>query len=61
MTLSPAVEVRGLTKVFEKGRRTIWQRLRREPDRRETFVAVNGIDLRVERGEMARPASWVST
>ena len=48
----PAVEVTGLTKVFEKGRRTIWQRLRREPDKREQFVAVNGIDLRVERGEI---------
>ncbi|HEY8807268.1 MAG TPA: ABC transporter ATP-binding protein [Candidatus Limnocylindria bacterium] len=52
MTLGPAVEVTGLTKVFEKGRRTIWQRLRREPDRRERFVAVKGIDLRVERGEI---------
>ncbi|HEV2248930.1 MAG TPA: ABC transporter ATP-binding protein [Candidatus Limnocylindria bacterium] len=49
---APAVEVNGLTKVFEKGRRTIWQRLRREPDSRETFVAVNRIDLRVERGEI---------
>jgi ABC-2 type transport system ATP-binding protein len=49
---APAVEVTGLTKVFEKGRRTIWQRLRREPDKREKFVAVNGIDLRVERGEI---------
>jgi len=49
---APAVEVTGLTKVFEKGRRTISQRLRRQPDRRETFVAVNGIDLRVERGEI---------
>ena len=49
---SPAVEVTGLTKVFEKGRRTIWQRVRRQPDKRETFVAVNGIDLRVERGEI---------
>ena len=49
---APAVEVTGLTKVFEKGRRTIWQRLRREPDRREQFVAVKGIDLRVERGEI---------
>jgi ABC-2 type transport system ATP-binding protein len=48
----PAVEVAGLTKVFEKGRRTIWQRLRRAPDEREKFVAVNGIDLRVERGEI---------
>ena len=52
MTAAPAVEVAGLTKVFEKGRRTIWQRLRREPDKREKFVAVNAIDLRVERGEI---------
>ena len=49
---SPAVEVTGLTKVFEKGRRTIWQRITRQPDRRERFVAVKGIDLRVERGEI---------
>lgn len=35
-----AVETRGLTKVFEKGRRTLWQRLRREPDRRERFHAI---------------------
>lgn len=47
-----AVEARGLVKEFEKGRRTIWQRLRREPDRRTTFRAVNGIDLSVERGEI---------
>ena len=52
MTLAPAVEVTGLTKVFEKGRRTVWQRIRREPDKRETFVAVRAIDLRVERGEI---------
>jgi ABC-2 type transport system ATP-binding protein len=52
VALSPAIEVVGLTKVFEKGRRTIWQRLSREPDKRETFVAVDGIDLRVERGEI---------
>ena len=52
MTLAPAVEVTGLTKVFEKGRRTMWQRLRREPEQRQSFVAVNGIDLRVERGEI---------
>jgi ABC-2 type transport system ATP-binding protein len=51
-SLAPAVEVTGLTKVFEKGRRTIWQRIRRERDRRETFIAVKGIDLRVERGEI---------
>jgi len=47
-----AVEIRGLVKEFEKGRRTIWQRLRREPDRRERFRAVDGIDLRVETGEI---------
>src|SRR5207237_1125058 len=29
-----------------------WQRLRREPDRRERFRAVDGIDLRVESGEI---------
>jgi ABC-2 type transport system ATP-binding protein len=52
VTAAAAVEATGLTKVFEKGRRTIWQRLRREPDKREKFVAVNGIDLRVERGEI---------
>jgi ABC-2 type transport system ATP-binding protein len=50
MTL--AIEATGLTKDFEKGRRTIWQRLRREPDRRETFRAVDAIDLRVESGEV---------
>ena len=47
-----AVEARGLVKEFEKGRRTIWQRLRREADRRTTFRAVDGIDLRVESGEI---------
>jgi len=49
---APAVETKNLVKVFEKGRRTIWQRLRREPDRRERFRAVDGIDLRVESGEI---------
>jgi ABC-2 type transport system ATP-binding protein len=49
---APAVETKDLVKVFEKGRRTIWQRLRREPDRRERFRAVDGIDLRVETGEI---------
>ncbi len=47
-----AVETKGLTKEFEKGRRTVWQRLRREPDRRERFRAVDAIDLRVETGEI---------
>ena len=50
--MSVAIEATGLVKDFEKGRRTIWQRLRREPDRRETFRAVDGIDLRVEEGEV---------
>ncbi len=50
MTL--AIEAHGLTKDFEKGRRTLWQRVRREPDRRETFQAVDGIDLAVEEGEV---------
>jgi ABC-2 type transport system ATP-binding protein len=48
----PAVEAIGLVKEFEKGRRTIWQRLRREPDQRERFRAVDAIDLLVERGEI---------
>jgi ABC-2 type transport system ATP-binding protein len=49
---APAVEARGLTKVFERGRRTLWQRLRREPDRREHFRAVDGIDFHVDVGEI---------
>ncbi len=49
---TPAVQTKGLVKEFEKGRRTIWQRLRREPDRRERFRAVDGIDLLVEPGEI---------
>ena len=47
-----AVETHDLIKVFERGRRTMWQRLRREPDRRERFKAVDRIDLVVERGEI---------
>jgi ABC-2 type transport system ATP-binding protein len=49
---SAAVETGDLVKVFERGRRTIWQRLRREADKRERFRAVDGIDLRVEPGEI---------
>ncbi|HEY3218209.1 MAG TPA: ABC transporter ATP-binding protein [Candidatus Limnocylindria bacterium] len=49
---APAVEARGLVKEFQKGRRTLWQRIRREPDRRTTFRAVDGIDLTVEAGEI---------
>jgi ABC-2 type transport system ATP-binding protein len=49
---APAVEAVGLVKEFERGRRTFWQRLRREPDRRERFRAVDGIDLHVDRGEI---------
>ncbi len=49
---APAVETIGLVKEFERGRRTLFQRIRREPDRRERFRAVDGIDLRVEVGEI---------
>jgi ABC-2 type transport system ATP-binding protein len=52
MTAVPAVETRDLVKAFERGRRTIWQRVRREPDKRERFRAVDGIDLVVEPGEI---------
>ena len=52
MTAPPAVETRDLVKIFERGRRTIWQRVRREPDKRERFRAVDGIDLVVEPGEV---------
>ena len=47
-----AIEAIGLVKEFERGRRTTWQRLRREPDLRERFRAVDGVDLHVERGEI---------
>jgi ABC-2 type transport system ATP-binding protein len=50
--VTAAVETHALTKVFERGRWTWLQRLRREPDRRERFRAVDGIDLRVEQGEI---------
>jgi ABC-2 type transport system ATP-binding protein len=50
--MTAAIEAIGLTKDFEKGRRTFWQRLRREPDLRETFRAVDGIDLHVAEGEV---------
>ncbi|HEX6475251.1 MAG TPA: ATP-binding cassette domain-containing protein [Candidatus Limnocylindria bacterium] len=48
----PAVDAVGLVKEYERGRRTSWQRMRRQPDQRERFRAVDGIDLRVERGEI---------
>ena len=53
---APAVQARGLVKEFEKGRRTIWQRLRGQPDKRTTFRAVDGIDLVVEAGRSS--ACW---
>jgi ABC-2 type transport system ATP-binding protein len=52
MTATAAVETRDLVKIFERGRRTIWQRVRREPDKRDRFRAVDGIDLVVEPGEI---------
>lgn len=48
----PAIEARGLTKIFQIGRRTWLQRLRRRPDRRELLRAVDGIDLLVGQGEI---------
>lgn len=50
--MTAAVIATGLVKDFEKGRRTLWQRLCGEPDRRPPFRAVDGIDLRVETGEI---------
>jgi len=50
--VTSAVVATGLVKEFEKGRHTLWQRLRREPDRRTKFRAVDGIDLTVEAGEI---------
>ena len=50
--MTAAVVATGLVKEFEKGRHTLWQRLRREEDRRTRFRAVDGIDLRVETGEI---------
>ena len=47
-----AVETKDLVKTFERGRRTIWQRIRREPDKRDRFRAVDGIDLVVAAGEI---------
>jgi ABC-2 type transport system ATP-binding protein len=49
---APAVETKDLVKVFERGRRTMWQRIRREPDKRDRFRAVDGISLVVEPGEI---------
>ena len=50
--MTPAVVATGLVKEFEKGRHTVWQRLRGQPDQRTRFRAVDGIDLRVETGEI---------
>ena len=52
MTAAPAVETKDLVKVFERGRRTMWQRVRGEPDKRDRFRAVDGIDLVVQPGEI---------
>jgi ABC-2 type transport system ATP-binding protein len=49
---APAVQVTGLRKQFRRGRWTLAQRLRGVPDPRVTFNAVDGIDLRVEPGEI---------
>ncbi|HEY7200048.1 MAG TPA: ABC transporter ATP-binding protein [Candidatus Dormibacteraeota bacterium] len=49
---STAIAVRGLVKEFVRGRRTLVQAVRRQPDRRERFRAVDGIDLDVPAGEI---------
>jgi ABC-2 type transport system ATP-binding protein len=49
---TPGIEVRGLTKIFRQGRRTVAARLRRLPDSRTECAAVRGIDLQVARGEV---------
>jgi ABC-2 type transport system ATP-binding protein len=50
--MTAAIETHGLTKVFPLGRRTLPERLRRRPDRRRRFAAVDGLDLRVDQGEV---------
>lgn len=39
--MTAVIEAVGLGKDFENGRRTIFERLRREPGQRETFRAVD--------------------
>ena len=50
--MTAAVRAERLSKVFPRGRRTLRDRLRGAPDRRERFVAVDAIDLEVEDGEV---------
>jgi ABC-2 type transport system ATP-binding protein len=50
--VAPVVQVRGLVRTFRRGRRTMLERLRRTPDRRERVAAVNGIDLDICPGEI---------
>jgi ABC-2 type transport system ATP-binding protein len=52
LTTRPAVLASGLTKSFRSGRHTVMRRIRREPDQRRLFTAVDGIDLRVDEGEI---------
>ena len=47
----PAIETRGLTKVFPPRRRNLLQVLRRQP-RKEPFTALHGVDLTVREGEL---------
>ena len=46
------LEARDLVKEFRRGRRTLRQRVTRVPDSREVFRAVDGISLRLARGEV---------
>ncbi len=52
VTAAPAVRTRALRKVYRQGRRTLLDRVRRAPDRRGLHVAVDAIDLDIERGEI---------
>ncbi|MFD0686467.1 ABC transporter ATP-binding protein [Actinomadura fibrosa] len=47
-----AVALSDVAKAFRQGRRTIGQRLRRAPDTRREVYAVDGVDLRIPRGEI---------
>lgn len=48
----PAIEVFGLTKTFERGRRTMMDRLRRRPDERVSVRALDGVSFSVSAGEV---------
>ena len=47
----PAIETRGITKVFPPKRRNFVEWIRRQP-KKEPFAALKGVDLQVQRGEL---------